>query len=296
MKKYIICGVLAFILTIQFSNGQGLYNYGAKIIVQNNANIVLNGNYTNMSQSSNNGEIELNGRIFIEGDFVNNATSGGVFINSNSDGNVVFNGVGNSNISGTCVDAILFENIIVESSATITNNHLSSIKGDLTLVGINKTITVGSEDLLVEGQIIGDNHSIISISSGYLSQNAIMNVQKVYPVTDGTNNYRVTITPTSESTSGALGVKLNSTEYDEALTSPMMFFDISGNSDLDATVTLRIDKSAISPATMQANTIMRFWNGTRYQPIPNERVSVVDNGDHYIITITEMNYFNQAQR
>ena len=155
------------------------------------------------------------------------------------------------------------------------------------------TLILGNGDFVHNGTLSGG--LIRTTGTGRLMQTAVQNTSCTFPVTDGTNNFTVTITPTSESTSGMIGVKLNTgKDEDGALKSPMTFFDIYGDEDLDATVFLRIDKAAISPATMEANTIMRFWNGERYQPIPTDRVTISDQVDCYIITITGMNYFNNV--
>ena len=155
------------------------------------------------------------------------------------------------------------------------------------------TLILGNGDFVHNGTLSGG--LIRTTGTGRLMQTAVQNTPRTFPVTDGTNNFTVTITPTSESTSGMIGVKLNTGKVVEGtLVSPMTFFDIYGDEDLDATVFLRIDKAAISPATMEANTIMRFWNGERYQPIPTDRVTISDQVDCYIITITGMNYFNNV--
>ena len=290
MKKYIISSVFAFILITQNVTAQGLYNQGAKIIVQNNANIVLTGNYTNLNQAADNGEIELNGTIYIAGNFVNNASSGGIFINRNIDGDVIFNGAGNSNISGTCTDSILFENVTVGSSSTITNNHLSSIKGDLTLIGANKNITVGTGDLFVEGQIIGTDYSITAVSTGYLAQNAQTNVQKVFRLTNGSEDLTVAVTILNPA-SRPIRAKLNTGKnVNTALITT--FWDITGENDLNATLVLRLDKVLLGANTIPDNYLMRYYNGTRYVPIPQDRVNITDFSTYYQITLTEMNILN----
>ena len=290
MKKYIISSVFAFILITQNVSAQGLYNQGAKIIVQNNANIVLTGNYTNLNQAADNGEIELNGTIYIAGNFVNNASSGGIFININIDGDVIFNGAGNSNISGTCTDSILFENVTVGSSSTITNNHLSSIKGDLTLIGANKNITVGTGDLFVEGQIIGTDYSITAVSTGYLAQNAQTNVQKVFRLTNGSEDLTVAVTILNPA-SRPIRAKLNTGKnVNTALITT--FWDIKGENDLNATLVLRLDKVLLGANTIPDNYLMRYYNGTRYVPIPQDRVNITDFSTYYQITLTEMNILN----
>jgi hypothetical protein len=287
MKKYLISSVFAFILITQNVSAQGLYNQGAKIIVQNNANIVLTGNYTNLNLAADNGEIELNGTIYIAGNFVNNASSGGIFINRNIDGDVIFNGAGNSNISGTCTDSILFENVTVGSSSTITNNHLSSIKGDLTLIGANKNITVGTGDLFVEGLIIGTDYSITAVSSGYLAQNAQTNVQKVFRLTNGSEDLTLAVTILNPA-SRPIRAKLNTGKnVNTALITT--FWDISGENDLNATLVLRLDKILLGANTIPDNYLMRYYNGTRYVPIPQDRVNITDFSTYYQITLTEMN-------
>jgi hypothetical protein len=290
MKKYIICITFVYILIFQFANAQGIYNYGAKIIVQSNANMVVSGNYTNLSEASNNGEIDLDGDIYITGNFVNNATSGGVFINRDTDGEIIFNGTGNSIISGTSPDSILFENLTVESSATITNNHLSSVRGDLTLVGADKNITIGTGNLFVQGQIIGTNHSITAVSTGYLSQNAQASVQRDFPMGDGTNHYTLKIISGNAPTT-PIRVRMVEKSVPGAIKDPMLFWDIAGDNNLNATIILRMDKSAISPKTLNTNSILRFFDGTEYLPMTDEQVTINDMGTYYEISIINVNQF-----
>ena len=179
-------------------------------------------------------------------------------------------------------------NSTTDATVNITNYSHS---GNVDITG--RTFIVGAQDFDITGTLSGG--LIRTTGTGRLMQTAVQNTPRTFPVTDGTNNFTVTITPTSESTSGMIGVKLNTGKVVEGtLVSPMTFFDIYGDEDLDATVFLRIDKAAISPATMEANTIMRFWNGERYQPIPTDRVTISDQVDCYIITITGMNYFNNV--
>jgi hypothetical protein len=290
MKKYIICITFAYILITQFANAQGMYNYGAKIVFQGYADVVISGNYTNLSEASNNGEIDLDGNFYVSGNFVNNATSGGVFINRDTDGEVVFNGTGNSIISGTSADSILFENLTVEATATITNNHLSSVRGDLTLVGANKNITIGSGNLFIQGEISGNNHTITATSTGYLSQNASANNQKNYPVGDGTNNYTLKINCANAPTNPIL-VRLVEQSVSGGIKDPMFLWEIVGEDDLDATIIFRIDKSAIAPKTLNTNSILRFYDGEKYLPMAENQVTINDKGTYYEIIIINVNQF-----
>ncbi|MCO5251942.1 MAG: hypothetical protein M9949_11070 [Candidatus Kapabacteria bacterium] len=290
MKKYIICITFVYILIFQFASAQGLNN-GATIVIESGAKLLISGgNYTNFGDASNNGEIDLDGDIFITGNFVNNAPSGGVFINRDSDGKVVFNGTGNSIISGTSPDSILFENITVESSATITNNHLSSIIGDLTLVGADKNITIGTGNLFVQGQIIGTNHSITAVSTGYLSQNAQASVQRDFPMGDGTNHYTLKIISGNAPTT-PIRVRMVEKSVPGAIKDPMLFWDVAGDNNLNATIILRMDKSAISPKTLNTNSILRFFDGTEYLPMTDEQVTINDMGTYYEISIINVNQF-----
>ncbi|MBX3043014.1 MAG: hypothetical protein KIT33_02085 [Candidatus Kapabacteria bacterium] len=161
--------------------------------------------------------------------------------------------------------------------------------GNIDMTGYSYIVDDG--DFLHDGNL--SDGLIQTTGTGRLIQTAVQNIPRTFPITDGTNNFTVTITPTSGSTSGVLGVKLNTgKEVEGTLVSPMTFWDIYGEEDLDATVILRIDKAALGTTSIPANGIIRFWNGSRYQPIPTERVSIVEHDTYYIITITNMNYFN----
>ncbi len=153
----------------------------------------------------------------------------------------------------------------------------------------NREYIIGSGDFTLNGNLTGG--LITAVSGGRLSMPVAQNTQRTFPVTDGTNNFQVKITPL-EAGAGNLSVKLNAGKsVDGALKSPMAFWDLYGPTNLNATVVLRLDKSVIAPAVIPANFLMRYYNGSRYVAIPTERVSVVDNLDYYEITITGMNNF-----
>ena len=71
------------------------------------------------------------------------------------------------------------------------------------------------------------------------------------------------------------------------------FWDISGQTGLNATIRFKFPKSAVkSGEVFGKDHIFRFWNGTRYVAIPNSRITIIDNGDYFSITITGINQFN----
>lgn len=127
-------------LSVGSAFGQGISNFGAAIKVESGAVLkIVNGNYINETQSSD-GNIELDGVIYLDGDFTNDADAGNVFINSNSDGELIFSGTGSQTISGTG-EYIDFEKVTVNSTSitsvsaekAITVNGVLTIDGSLSL-------------------------------------------------------------------------------------------------------------------------------------------------------------------
>jgi hypothetical protein len=88
--------ILVFLLLIPvFSNAQVLVNYGSSIVIDENANIVIAGEYQNHLD----GNIENSGHVYITGDWVNKANAGALL--QNTSGTVTFFGDETQHISGT---------------------------------------------------------------------------------------------------------------------------------------------------------------------------------------------------
>ena len=165
MKKSINLFLIILFPVLTFS--QGIRNDGATIIVASNSYIVVdggsNGNYIN----NDDGKIDIDGTIIIEGDFTNNAANN-VFINTNDEnGKVIFAGTTQSIISDEAdlSNYIDFENVTINSGSSTTlsvvadNASAMTVNGILDVVG---TFTLASPDnenissSLITGTDVGD--------------------------------------------------------------------------------------------------------------------------------------------
>ena len=163
----------------------------------------------------------------------------------------------------------------------------NSFTGKLDLDGY--TFIVGDEDFTVNGDI--SNGLIQTTGDGYLIQTATPNQPLTFPITDGTHNYTVTIT-CGNNPNQPIKVKINNNKtVTGTITSPFDFIDISGETNLNATITMRLDKAVLGGTTIPENYLIRRWNGSRYVPIPQNTVTITDQGDYYLITITSVNQF-----
>lgn len=198
----------------------------------------------------------------------------------------------NSQTSGWGISHFSTLNTILSFACPGVQINISNFThtGNIDLDGY--TAIIGESDFTINGNISGG--LIRTTNSGKLVQSAVQNSTRTFPVTDGTNNFTVTVTPTSPASSGNIGVKLNTGKsVDGSLVNQLTFWDIYGPPNLNATVTLRINKAVLGATTIPQNALMRFWNGTRYQAIPTDNVTISDQGTYYLITITGMNYFNE---
>jgi hypothetical protein len=71
----------------------------------------------------------------------------------------------------------------------------------------------------------------------------------------------------------------------------MPFWEIEGDDNLNATIVFRIDKSAITPKTLNTNSLLRFKSGDKYLPMTEEQVTINDKGLYYEIIIINVNKF-----
>ena len=96
-KRYLLALGFVFLASLTFAQ-KGVVNNGAKMIVNQGAVIKITGadtSYTNKTFGGTNGRIELDGKIELDGNWINNATSGGVLINT-TDRNGEIHFIGNS--------------------------------------------------------------------------------------------------------------------------------------------------------------------------------------------------------
>jgi hypothetical protein len=151
------------------------------------------------------------------------------------------------------------------------------------------TYIIGTADFVVNGTITATSHQIQAISTGYLVQTPAKDIAKIYPISDGTHNYTATVTCANAPTQ-PIKIKINNEQAHsgEALVD---FWDISGETNLNASIKLEIPKSAFTSGNWNNSNQVRIKSGSRYVPVPASRVSVVTFSDHVEVTIAGVNAF-----
>ena len=145
---------------------QGIYNNGATIVIPTGAAIYIDGDANGGIRSETNvsdGVIDLDGDLYIEGNWTNNDAAGDGLTNVDADGTVHLNGAA-QNIGGT--RATRFENLIIEGSSikTITESDATNdtrVNGTLTL---NDTLNLNSHTIIIQS----GTPSSITRTSGYI--------------------------------------------------------------------------------------------------------------------------------
>jgi hypothetical protein len=102
---------------------QGITNNGSTITISTGTAVTVSngGGYYNLTNGANHGQIDLDGQLWISGDFINQCTdaSSHVFTNVDLDGFVVFNGTVNQHISNTTPNAYInFERLYIYTGST----------------------------------------------------------------------------------------------------------------------------------------------------------------------------------
>ena len=128
----------------------GLTNYGSVIHVGSNAVIYIDGdtsgNYTNRASGGNNGRIDLDGTIVVEGNWNNNTTTDSIFINIDDNGEVELKGSYTQNIGGS--QPTSFEKLLIDNSNdSITMDENVIINELLTLT--NGIIYTGTDTVII---------------------------------------------------------------------------------------------------------------------------------------------------
>ena len=174
---------------------------------------------------------------------------------------------------------------VVCASGTVNIAPVSNTNyaGDVDMTGM--IFIIGDADFNLTGNLTG---GLIQVSgTGKLvMKDLAANTTKTFPITDGTYNYTMTVT-TDDVNNPDISVRISNNNPSGSITSD--FWDISGPTSLNATVTLRVDKAAIAPKTLNSNSQLRYYNGTRYVPVANSTIEEFDS--YYIITISGVNQF-----
>lgn len=157
--KLIICYVF-IILSILFQlQGQHLVNNGNGIVVNEGAWLVIGGNYINL-HGGQNGFIDIDGKMVVYGDFINNA-SNNVFINieNTPDGQIILNNPSVQNISG--LSPAYFENLILRQGRKVLQTDQCKVFGTLQL---NAIFDLNKRTFIIDNP----SSSAISYVSGYI--------------------------------------------------------------------------------------------------------------------------------
>jgi hypothetical protein len=162
--------------------------------------------------------------------------------------------------------------------------HVSNYShtGDIDMTG--HKYVIDEQDLNLDGNLSGG--LITAINTGLLVLIPTQNNTKIYPLTDGTNDLTLSITCLNAPTNPVkVNIHHGKTGDNFIMTD---FWDIRGDNNLNATLIFKIEKTALSGEI----GVIRFWNGTRYVPIPQDRTTIEDMGTYYNVTITGINQFN----
>ncbi|HAM99549.1 MAG TPA: hypothetical protein DCQ26_13150 [Marinilabiliales bacterium] len=151
--KLVIAGLFLF-TTLSIWAQKGVINNGAKIIITSSAILDINGgtngDYINQSYDvSSPGKIDLQGKIKLEGDWQNQATTGNVFINSGTDGEIIFDGSTLQTIGGTA--STYFEKVTLSNPQGVSLSAHTTFKGNLTLN--SGLLKMGAYNLLLDTSV-----------------------------------------------------------------------------------------------------------------------------------------------
>jgi methionine-rich copper-binding protein CopC len=191
---------IACILQVSIVNAQeekGVINNGAKIIVTNGAFLKITGatageaSYTNRSAGGSHGRINLHGTIKLQGNWINEASSGNVILTDAFLGEVVFNGSSAQTVGGT--RASFFEKVKLDNAAGLSLNYDQTIYGTLTLTNGNVVLNSSNLSIGSSGSIAGAfdaTHMIITNGNGVLrKQFGTLTTFDVFPIGDNAGNY-----------------------------------------------------------------------------------------------------------
>ncbi|MBN1187659.1 MAG: hypothetical protein JXB49_35620 [Bacteroidales bacterium] len=201
----------------------GVRNNGAKIIITEGAILYIDGDatadYTNQTYNSTHGRIDLDGKIILEGDWYNNATSGYVLENMNDVGEVWMTGSMAQTIGGT--RTTYFEDLVIDKSnmvlLAVTTNVFDS------LVLNNGLVQLGTYHLILGSSAKLDGSPsatsmVIATSTGMFIKRFSEVSSFTYPVGDntGTAEYSPVTVDFNSGTYGALayvGVRLSDSKH-----------------------------------------------------------------------------------
>jgi len=111
-----------------------------------------------------------------------------------------------------------------------------------------------------------------------------------FPITDGTNDFTVTINIPYVANQD-ISMKIINNPVSRTMTS--QFVVIGGNPNLNARLEMRVDKSSIAPKKLGSTSNLRYFSSTknRYVPYDGDKVFWWEFDDHYIIYLIGVNEF-----
>lgn len=193
-----ILHIKIFIALILFSSEsftQGIKSSGAFIISEGAHVHVFNGDFVNITGTQD-GKINSDGTITIEGEWMNNASTN-VFMNKNTKGTVVFKGGYHQAIQGS--NETYFENILVHKAGNVLN--------------LSQNINVFNDLILLTGRIHLQNYNIDLRSSGQLIDETSDNRITVSDVENHTGTITASSTVDNQTINiGNLGFEISTTE------------------------------------------------------------------------------------
>lgn len=142
--------IITFFSEYTFSqNNTGIINNGAKIIISENAIVNMDGNsahYVNNTENNFDGRIYLNGKMKLEGNWINNSSTSDVFLNYGENAEIVFDSQDNQQEIGGETPTN-FYNLSLNNDLSLTSDlHIFQI---LNLE--NSLLTLNDYDLFLDG-------------------------------------------------------------------------------------------------------------------------------------------------
>ena len=172
-------------------------------------------------------------------------------------------------------------------SPGIVNISNYSHAGNVDMTG--RAFIIGEQDFALTGNLSGGLIEVIN-SGKLIMKDIAPNTTKTFPITDGIHNYTLTI-QTADNSNPDISIRITSKDPSGSINYD--FWDIDGPNNLNSTLTFRVDKQAIFPNTISTNSQIRFRNAadTKYIPVDGNNFVIIENEDHYIITVSKVNEF-----
>ncbi len=190
MKKYIIISAL-IIATFQLFGQYGIKNQGGIIKVDNGASVKITGTNAGFKNYED-GLVDLDGVIELEGNWYNDSGGDPVFININGIGDVKFTGTSAQNIGGS--NYTYFENLYLNNPSGVSLGYFTQVDSILSLTSTileldQYNMQIGSVDNL-DGSF-GVSNMIVSSNGGYFKFKPKLNTYNIIPLGDvtGTAEY-----------------------------------------------------------------------------------------------------------